>query len=252
MSRRDLLYSVIGHALFVTLLFLMTPISGALWGDSKPPPLIFPVGLVSALPEPTPAARRSKPAVNIPDKPPDAAPDDIPVLSPAEKTEKEKLAEKAKPDSLETARQKGGDAEDTTAALAATDTAAGSDRTGEMSHTILDGAQSGGGDDIFGENVPAVGYGATDPYFQSLFLTIQRAFRNPVPGYKPVRCVVIFTVMNTGEIKDLKLETSSGIPRFDRAALRAVERVEWGRRFPDKFSDYDGYHIRMPFEYVPR
>jgi len=205
---------------------------------------------VSALPRPTPAAGTTEPAVKIPDKTPEPAPDDVPVLTPAEKTEKEKLADKAEPDTLETAQQEPA-TEDTTTTLAAADTAGG-DRTGEMSHTILDGTQTGGGDDIFGEHVPAVGYGATDPYFQSMFLAIQRAFRNPVPGYKPVRCVVVFTVLNTGEIKDIKLETSSGIPRFDRAAIRAVKRIEWGRSFPDKFSDYDGYHIRMPFEYVPK
>jgi len=250
MSRRDLLYSVIGHVLLVTLLFVMTPISGALWGESKPPPLIFPVGLVSALPRPAPAARETEAAIKIPDKTPEPAPDDVPTLSPAEKTEKEKLADKAKSDTLETVQQKPA-TEDTTTAHASADTH-GDDRTGEMSHTILDGTQSGGGDDIFGENVPAVGYGATDPYFQSMFLAIQRAFRNPVPGYKPVRCVVTFTVLKNGEIKDIKLETSSGIPRFDRAAISAIERIEWGRSFPDKFGDYDGYHIRMPFEYVPK
>jgi TonB family protein len=251
MSRRDLVYSIIGHALFIALLLFLTPVSGALWGKSKPTPLIFPVGLVSALPRPSPVARTSKPAVKIPDQVPKPAPDEVPVLSPAEKREKEKLAEKAKPDTVKTA-QKEEPGVDTTTEFAAADTAAEESRTGEMSHTILEGAQSGGGDDIFGENVPAVGYGATDPYFQSLFLAIQRAFRNPVPGYKPVRCVITFTVMNTGEIKDIKVETSSGIPRFDRAAVNAVRQIEWGRPFPDKFRDYDGYHIRMPFEYVPR
>jgi TonB family protein len=174
----------------------------------------------------------------------------LPALEPLEKLEKEKLAEKPTEDSTQTA-QEDVSGEDTlgTLARAETDTL---DRTGEMSHTIVDGVQNGGEDDIFGEYVPAVGYGATDPYFQSLFLAIQRSFRNPVPGYKPVRCVITFTILKSGEIKNIKVETSSGIPRFDRAAIRALERIVWGRPFPEKFSDYDGYHITMPFEYVPQ
>jgi TonB family protein len=63
--------------------------------------------------------------------------------------------------------------------------------------------------------------------------------------------VLTFTVMRSGQLKDIKLETSSGVPRFDRAAIRAIERIEWGRPFPKKFDGYDGYHITMPFEYVP-
>lgn len=242
MSRRDLFYSISGHIIFALALFLITPVSAGFWGEDSPLPLIMPVGIVDLPPGPRSLERPPKP------KPPEPAPDDLPEIEPAEKLEKEKIGEEPASDSTEIA----GDeepAEDTTETLAMVDTVTTA-KTGEMSHTIANGEENGV-DDIFGENVPAVGYGATDPYFQSLFLAIQRSFRNPVPGYKPIRCVITFTVMRSGQLKDIKLETSSGVPRFDRAAIRAIERIEWGRPFPNKFDDYDGYHITMPFEYVP-
>ena len=246
MSGRDLLYSFFGHILFGFAILFLAPVSAGMWGEGKPPPLIFPVGIVEAPPGTRPAVRSRPSAPRIP-KP---AADDLPVLQPMEKLEKEKLAEKPAPDSVQAAVEEPPPA-DTAKTLAMADTDPPG-KTGEISHTIFDGAQAGGEDDLFGEYVPAVGYGATDPYFQSLFLAIRRAFRNPVPGYKTVRCVVTFTIMNTGEVKNIKLETSSGLARFDRAAVGVIQRMEWGRPFPEKFKDYDGYHIRMPFEYVPQ
>jgi len=244
MSGRDLLYSIGGHLVLALALFLISPISSGLWGEDKQPPLIFPVGLVQMPPGPRMPERAAKPA------PPKPAPDDVPEIQSQDKLKKEKIGEKAAADSVKAADVKK-PGKDTTKTVAMVDTA-GSGKTGEMSHTIGNGTGGEGVDDIFGENVPAVGYGGTDPYFQSLFLAIQRSFRNPVPGYKPIRCVVTFTILRSGEIRDIKLQTSSGIPRFDRAAIRAIERVEWGRRFPEKFDDYDGYHITMPFEYIPQ
>lgn len=247
MSRRDLIFSLSGHLIVVLFLVFLSPISGELWGaDQALPPLIFPVGLVEA----PPAARRAlatpQPSIHLPEP----VADDLPKLEPLEKLEKEKLAAEPKPDSVVSQKDQP-NKEDTSEVLAVaeTDTLG---KTGDLSHTVMDGSTPAGGDEIFGEYVPAIGYGATDPYFQTLFFAIQRSFRNPVPGPRPVRCVVIFTVTNAGEIEDLKLETSSGIARFDRAAVRAIKRIEWGRPFPKKFEDYDGYHIRMPFEYVPQ
>ncbi len=243
MTRRDLFYSISGHVVFALALFIITPVSFGLWGGDDRLPLLMNVGIVDLPPGPRLLERKPKPKP----KPPDPAPDDLPEIEPLEKLEKETIGEEAAADSTAEDQEVG---EDSAEVLAVVDTATNG-KTGEMSHTIADGADEGV-DDIFGENVPAVGYGAADPYFQSLFLAIQRSFRNPVPGYKPIRCVVTFTVMNSGEIREIKLETSSGIPRFDRAAVRAIERIEWGRPFPKKFDDYDGYYIRMPFEYVPQ
>jgi len=245
MARRDLLYSVIGHVIFGCVLLFLSPISAGLWGKEQPKPLIIPVTLVGPAPGLRSAVRPQTAAVAIA-KP---AKENKQTIKPPEKPKPDKLAEKRRADSTKTANQAAAARKDTTKLLAAKDVP---DRTGEMSHTIIEGASEEGADEIFGENIPAAGYGATDPYFQSLFLAIQRAFRNPVPGYKTVRCVVVFTVMRNGAIAEIKLESSSGIPRFDRAAIVAIESIEWGRPFPNQFHDYDGFHIRMPFEYVPR
>ena len=244
MTGRDIFYSISGHIIFALALFLITPVSYGLWGEDDRLPLLMNVGIVDMAPGPRLLERKPKPKP----KPPDPLPDDLPEIESMEKLEKEEIGEKPADSTQIIAEEEPG--EDSTETLAVVDSAAKS-KKGEMSHTIASGAEEPV-DDIFGEHVPAVGYGATDPYFQSLFLAIQRSFRNPVPGYKPIRCVVTFTIMNSGVIKDLKLETSSGIPRFDRAAIRAIERIEWGRSFPKKYDDYDGYHIRMPFEYVPQ
>ncbi len=257
MSRRDLLYSIGGHLIFVLAFLLLTPISGGLLGDRLPPLImpIMPVGLVKDVPAGGQVIEQEKPKVDIPEP----AADDAETIEPLQKDKKEELTRDKQADSLKARQEKLAKAaadsaraekarRDSLAALALADSLK---NAGELTHTITNGV-GGGTDDIFGESVPAVGYGATDPYWQSLFFGIQRAFRNPVPGYKTVRCVVTFTVMNTGEIKDIKLETSSGVPRFDRAAIRAIERVDWGKPFPDKFEGYDGYHIRMPFEYSPQ
>jgi len=246
MSGRDLFYSIGGHIIFALALFLITPTSFGLWDNDNPPPLFIDVSIVDLPPGP----RSLEPAPKSKPKTPEPAPNDLPEIESIEKLEKEKLGEKTVPDSVQTTKAEE-PGEDTSKALAVVDTASNS-KTGEMSHTIANGTGDQGVDDIFGENVPAVGYGGADPYFQSLFLAIQRSFRNPVPGYKPIRCVVTFTILHSGEIRDIKVETSSGIPRFDRAAIRAIERVEWGRQFPNKFDEYDGYHITMPFEYVPQ
>ena len=242
MTRRDFLYSVIGHVLFGFLVLFLSPLSAGLLGKEPPKPLLIPVTLVGPPPGMRSAARTQTAAVSIP-KPKS----DQPTVKPAEKPKKEKLAEKPKVDSTKTGKQTAG-REDTNKVLALKDTP---DHTGTISHTITEGAQQEGTDEVFGEYVPAAGYGATDPYFQSLFLAVQRVFRNPVPGYKAVRCVVTFTVMKNGAINDIKLESSSGIGRFDRAAIQAIESIEWGRPFPDQFRDYEGFHIRMPFEYAP-
>ncbi len=251
MSRRDLIISVIGHVLLVFVVVFVAPSSGSLWGDDEPLPMFMNATIVEYAP-----GEGASIAAPPPARPaaPERAPDEIPELKDITKTEKEELAQDVAPDTSEAelgSADEDAEEEDTTEALAAVDETP-DETTRELEHTIYDGTGGEAVDPIFGEQIPARGYGGTDPYFQSLFLAIQRAFRNPVPGYKPIRCVVTFTVMNNGAIRDIDLETSSGIPRFDRAAIRAIERIEWGRPFPDKFKDYDGYHIRMPFEYNPQ
>ncbi len=250
MSRRDLFFSIIGHVLLVFIIVFVAPSSNGLWGEDKPLPMFMNATIVEHAPGDRPGVSTAPPP-----KPatPEPAPDEVPELKDIEditKTEKEELAQDVAPDTSE-AELGTAEEEDTTETLAAVEETP-EEKTRELEHTIFEGAGGEAVDPIFGEQIPASGYGGTDPYFQSLFLAIQRAFRNPVPGYKPIRCVVTFTIMNNGTIKDIELETSSGIPRFDRAAIRAIERIEWGRSFPDKFEDYDGYHIRMPFEYIPQ
>jgi TonB family protein len=59
---------------------------------------------------------------------------------------------------------------------------------------------------------------------------------------------VYFKIYRNGQIADLKVETSSGIPSFDLSALRAIQSAA---PFPPLPSDYDGQYlgIHLIFEH---
>ncbi len=90
------------------------------------------------------------------------------------------------------------------------------------------------------------------PYwFTQAFNKILRNWRNPVSSDVPIVCVVYFRVIKSGRVVDLKVVESSGIPSFDDACLRAVERASPFPPLPRQFSE-EVIGLTLPFKYEPR
>lgn len=90
------------------------------------------------------------------------------------------------------------------------------------------------------------------PYwFTQAFNKILRNWRNPVSSDVPIVCAVYFRVIKSGRIVDLKVVESSGIPSFDDACLRAVEKAGPFPPLPRQFAD-EVIGLTLPFKYEPR
>jgi protein TonB len=90
------------------------------------------------------------------------------------------------------------------------------------------------------------------PYwFTQAFNKILRNWRNPVSSDIPIVCVVNFRVIKSGRVIDLRVVESSGIPSFDDACLRAVEKSSPFPPLPRQFAD-EVIGLTLPFKYEPR
>ncbi len=87
-------------------------------------------------------------------------------------------------------------------------------------------------------------------YFVQAFGKIQRNWSNPVAANQPLSCIVYFKIIRSGTIIDPKVETSSGVPAYDRACLRAVVSSSPLPQLPTDFRD-DIIGIYLEFPYQP-
>lgn len=89
------------------------------------------------------------------------------------------------------------------------------------------------------------------PYwFTQAFNKIVRNYRNPVASDGVIVCAVYFEVIKSGRVILKRIETSSGIDRFDEACLAAVDRAEPFPPLPRQFAD-EIIGITLPFRYDP-
>ena len=87
-------------------------------------------------------------------------------------------------------------------------------------------------------------------YFVQAFAKIARNVSNPVAANQPLSCVIYFKIIRSGTIMDPVVATSSGIPAFDRACLRAVIASSPLPQLPTDFPD-DIIGIYLEFPYQP-
>lgn len=228
--RRCLGWSAVFHALVLLGGLIVAPIGG-IFGHVSRPTEIITVGLVdfATPPKGQPVAMPSPP-VPVP------AADDAILLRPEKDLTLEAVSEPEpeRPESVDEPPPDDDTKPDTNTALAQVDTSTA--LTGSISES----------DGIWGvETAPNV-----NPYHRRGFASIRAMWRNPIVGPTPRKCVVRFTVKRSGEIKDVKLEQSSGTKIFDEAAVRAVRRsVSWDE-FPQFWKESEQI-IHLEFEYRP-
>lgn len=88
----------------------------------------------------------------------------------------------------------------------------------------------------------------SDPYLQQIVTRIHRQWRD-IGGSGARRCVVYFSILRSGQIESPRLETPSGSPAFDRAALSAVRRVGRFQPLPPSVRDRQlGVHFEFAQE----
>ncbi|MCK4460380.1 MAG: TonB family protein, partial [candidate division Zixibacteria bacterium] len=89
------------------------------------------------------------------------------------------------------------------------------------------------------------------PYwFTQAFNKIRRNWRNPVAADGVIICAVYFEVIKSGKVIVIRIENSSGIPRFDDACYAAVQRAAPFPPLPRQFAD-EIIGITLPFKYRP-
>jgi protein TonB len=86
------------------------------------------------------------------------------------------------------------------------------------------------------------------PYwFTQAFNKIAGNWRNPVPYEGTLVCAIYFQVIRSGRVVELRVETSSGIPAFDKACLLSIERSAPFPPLPREFRD-EIIGITVPFK----
>lgn len=87
-------------------------------------------------------------------------------------------------------------------------------------------------------------------WFTQALNKILRNYRNPVASDGVIGCAIYFEVIKSGRVIVMRIETSSGIDRYDEACLAAVERAKpfppLPRHFPDEIIG-----ITLPFRHDP-
>ena len=231
---KDLFYSIILHVGLIMMLSVLNPFSVLVKPDFEAvavniislPPMGDPAKIVEEMPEITIPQATFEEEAAIPVSPPESVTEEKELEKPVEK-------EKPKP---KPRRDEGyqGNAE-----------------KGETT-------QKGGSDvsDMLGPGSP-FGSATVDnanfryPYwFNQSFGKINRNWSNPVQANQPLSCFIYFEVLRSGTVLDPIIETSSGIPAYDRACLRAVQAVSLPP-LPNDFRD-DIIGIRLEFHYQPR
>lgn len=90
------------------------------------------------------------------------------------------------------------------------------------------------------------------PYwFTQAFNKMANNWRNTVVYDGSLVCVVYFQVIRSGRVIEVRVESSSGIPAFDKTCLLAVERSAPFPPLPREFRD-EIIGITLPFKYEPR
>jgi TonB family protein len=252
---RNIVWSFILHVVVITAGALVAPMGGLFDATSHPLDVIS-VGLVDA-PNQAPAAKLPKPKINAPtpeasdavaikpesdltkeEVPPEEKPEPLPKEDEKPKEEEKKPEEKPRePEKKPEQKPEQKPAADTVSQLADASTETG------MTGSISDGS---GSDDIWGVETDA----SVNPYYRRGFSVIRNNWRNPATGPRPLKCVVRFRVVQSGQIMDVKLEQSSGSALFDRQAVRAVQMTEAWDPFP-RFWEENEQVILLDFEYRP-
>jgi TonB family protein len=92
--------------------------------------------------------------------------------------------------------------------------------------------------------------GFDSPYYLNvLFGKIRNLWENPFEGPDKIECTIYFVVSRDGHVVDSAIETSSGIPAYDQAALRAVLGAK-PPPLPNQF-ELDELGIHLVFQYIP-
>lgn len=232
--KKELIGSIIGHALVVLFLFAISA-----RGRSLPPPSdlgdIMTVTPVDALPAgllPTPKAEVPSPAddanvdeaVAIPEKEPEAVP-----------VEPKQLAEKPKPKPKETQKKP-----------AETKPREPPAKQGSYESTVQAGGQGQTGGSLLG--LPGGTPGARAATYPDR--VANKAFymwHNPAKLQEQVTCSVTFRIDRDGKASQIALNRSSGFPAYDNSAVRAVYEAAPYPPFPRSM---DEQYIMMTINFV--
>lgn len=129
---------------------------------------------------------------------------------------------------------------------------------GYKGNAALGEASQAGGADVSDKLGPGSPFGTVSVdnasfnypvYFVQAFGKIQRNWSNPVAANQKLSCIIYFQIIRSGSILEPSIETSSGIPAYDRACLRAVQASDPMPPLPSEFhDDIIGIHLEFPYQ----
>ncbi|HEX9916350.1 MAG TPA: cell envelope integrity protein TolA [candidate division Zixibacteria bacterium] len=88
-----------------------------------------------------------------------------------------------------------------------------------------------------------------DYYVQMFVAKINDLWENPIKSASStLNAIVYFRILKDGDVVDVKIEKSSGVGVFDKAALRAVISVSPLQPLPNEYTgEYLGVHLEFEF-----
>ncbi|MBU8934536.1 MAG: TonB family protein [candidate division Zixibacteria bacterium] len=235
--RRDVVFSLILHALIISATLWSAPIKWRkeiTYDDIIRVQLTAPAEITSS--EPVALEPVEVPAPVIEEAP------DIPITSPttveeAEIPEKPKpKPEKPKPKPKPEVTKKPSDQSNT-------------GNTGENKGQEIS-TPGGFGSPFAGATIDNASFNY--PYwFTQAFNKIAVNWNNPVVYDGTLICTIYFQVIKSGRIIEMRIEKSSGIPEFDESCLRAVSGAAPFPPLPRQFRD-EIIGLTLPFKHSPR
>ncbi len=86
-------------------------------------------------------------------------------------------------------------------------------------------------------------------YVEAFVAKINNLWENPIrSASSTLSAIVYFRILKNGDLADVKVERSSGVGVFDKAALRAVVSASPLQPLPDEYTgDYLGVHLEFEF-----
>ena len=232
--KREIVVSLILHFVVVSMFLVASPFRAV---SRLPDGEVIRVQLIAGAELMTPAtaqvSQAPAPAIS---KPPPEKPTEVPVREPT-------TAKKPIPDKPKAKRE--------TPAVEPEKTPKATEGVGgDQSGTEIHVPPTAGGSPIAGATIDNASF--SYPYwFTQAFNKILRNWRNPVSSDGVIICVVYFQVIKSGRVVEARIATSSGIPPFDEACLRAVESSSPFPPLPREFTD-EIIGLTLPFKYEPR
>ena len=90
--------------------------------------------------------------------------------------------------------------------------------------------------------------GPDDPYLAGIVRKVSHSWLKPRVGLPATSTTVFFELSPSGAVANVRVETSSGVPLYDRSAQRAIDLAA---PFPPPPASHGSDGLRVHFEFIP-